>query len=286
MGAAPLLLVALLLVTDTPAAAPPAPVTVAVLDLKARGVPDGLAGAVMDVVTEEVARQPRFKVMSRKEMESMLNQQAREQLLGCDSTSCLAEIAGALNAELLVAGEVGRLGDGFILGLQLINQRYGTVSNRVNVPWPGAESDLPAVARAASQMLVLELKERPGGRLEVVGAPSGATVYLDDKPVKGRQVDPLDVGVYRVRVAAPGHQDRTIPVVVESGKEARVNGALSAIPLYRRPWFWVLAAGWPVCLVPCCAVGLASVPTTLIVFATGGPPVTANGTGPDLEARP
>lgn len=262
------------------------PITVAVLDIRAHGVAGRVAEALLDVVTEEVARAPRVKVLSRKEMERLLGEEAKKQLMGCDETSCLAEIAGALNAELLVSGELARLDESTLLTLQLINNRFATVMNRVSINWPGNPDHLPDVAQAASQLLVLERTQRKPGAIKLESVPSGADVFLDEKPVSARKLDGLDVGLHLVRVSASGYEERTIPVIVKTGATSRVNGSLTKIPLYKRPLFWsvgVLGTGLAGALVAGCLFG---VPLLLLVVNNGGATVTGHAAVPETGVSP
>jgi TolB-like protein len=255
-------------------------VTVAVLDLRARDLPKEVADSLVDAVAEEAARVPGHKVLSRKDMEAMINEEARKQMLGCDETSCLAELAGALNATLLVSGEVARLGGDVVLTLQLINHRYATVVNRVTLSWGGPTEQLLDVARAAAQLLVMEKGLRTPGSIEMEGAPTGATVTLDGKRVTGTRLEGVEVGVHVLRVSAPGHDGRAVPVVVRSGVVSRAHVALSGIPLYRRGWFWGGGGVAGVVLGTTVLAVVGVVPVIVLVGLTGGGRVTTTVTVP------
>ncbi|MBI5497050.1 MAG: hypothetical protein HY904_18695 [Deltaproteobacteria bacterium] len=257
-------------------------ITVAIFELRARGLSDRAADALLDVVSEEVAKVPGLKVLSRKDIQAILTEESRKQLSGCDSSSCLSELAGALNAEWLVTGEAARLGEGTLLTLQLINHRYANVMNRVSVLWKGPQEDLPDVTRAASQLLALPAEHRSPGKLKVEGAPGGATLSIDEKPVPGLTVDALEVGVHTARVAADGHEDREIPFVVLSGKKVTLNGRLASIPVFRRPWFWGLSAVGVGAVATLAAVVVGGVPLVLVVWNTGGASVRSRSAAPPV----
>lgn len=269
-----------------PGAGQPEPITVAVLEMRAKGADLDLAGALLDVVSQEVGNTAGHKALSRKEVESILSEEARKQLSGCSDTSCLAELGDALNAQMLVSGELAKVGETMLLTLQLINHRYATVMNRVALNWPGNRDQLPQVARVATQMLMLTRTQKKPGQLEVVGAPSGARIYVDEELLKGRVLGRVDMGVHSVRVVAGGYEDHEVVVLVGNGEKVRVNGSLSAIPLYRRPWFWggglALSAGAAV--FTAAVVGL--VPVTLLVFATGRAGVQARSNAPRTGSFP
>jgi TolB-like protein len=221
---------------------------VAVFDLKASGLDDSARTSLMAVLTKAVAATPWLDVVSRDEIATMLDAEAQKQLVGCDDTGCLAEIAGALDVDLLVAGSVTRLGEGLVVTLQLINQRFANVMNRVALSWNGPADRLPEVLEAAAQLLLLEPADRPPVRVQVIEAPADTEVFLDEveRGVVDAQgaLDLADVGVglHVLRLVAPGHQMRQIPFVARVGKNVRVNGALEPLPFYATWWFWTGAA--------------------------------------------
>lgn len=101
------------------------------------GVRAQLVHAIQDVLTQEMRRVPGYRVITMADVEQMLSQEQRAQLVGCSTESCLAEIAGALQAEELVYGAVGRLGDDeLVLSLNRVEPRTATAlggeSERLN----------------------------------------------------------------------------------------------------------------------------------------------------------
>jgi len=217
---------------------------VAVFDLRAPGLPEGTRRGLMDVLTKAVAEAPGLSVISRDEIAAMLDVEAQKQLMGCDQSSCLAEIAGALDVDFIVAGAVTPLGQGSVVSLQLINQRFANVMNRVALTWPGDSRHLPDVIEVAAQLLVLEPAARQAAPLQVVEAASETEVFIDEKSVgvvsdQGLlDVAAVDVGVHLVRLVAGGRQTREVPIVMRSARPVRVNGATEPIPFYATWWFW------------------------------------------------
>ena len=104
---------ALLVLAATTDAGQPAPLKrLLVLPLEARaGLSAAETASVSDLLVGECRRVPGYRVIAQVDLEQMLSLQAREQLLGCDSTSCLAELGGALDADEVLFGSIGRLGE-------------------------------------------------------------------------------------------------------------------------------------------------------------------------------
>ncbi len=262
-------------------AAPTAAVqTVALFEIKVPAKDAALGSAILDIVTQEVSRVPGYKVISAKEIQAILTEESRKQLSGCDNTSCLSELAGALNAELLISGEVAPLGTGRLLTLQLINHRYANVMNRVALTWTGPDEEMPAVAQAASQLLVVPGELRKPGRVTIKEAPLGAQLTLDDRTVVGMRVEKVEVGVHVARVTAAGFEAREIPFVVRSAEDVQVPAPLSGIPIWRRAAFWVVGLGVVGTVSVVTAVLVGVIPAALLVWNFGGATVTAKGAPP------
>lgn len=107
----------------TPASAEPVLQRLLVLPLEAKG---GVKVEQVEVISEylaaEARRIPGYNVMSQTDIERMLSLEMKQQLMGCEATSCLAEIGGALNAQEVLYGSVGKMGErGMVLSLTRIS---------------------------------------------------------------------------------------------------------------------------------------------------------------------
>jgi hypothetical protein len=253
------------LATEAPCAERPvvrSVVRVLVLDLRASAELKTASRGLSQVVAEQAARVSGFEIISSEEIRAVLDQEATRQLMGCDESSCLAELAGALDAELLVSGTLDATLDGaHALTLSLLNTRALVTMNRVSLTWRGDPARLAEVTAAAAQRLMLEKHQRPPGSLLVQGAPVGARVLVDgnDRSEEHRQgtIGSLEVGPHEVQVLAAGHTPRTEHVLVRMGEPLTLDGTLVQEPLTSRWWFWTGAS----------AAVLASVGTTVAVLA-------------------
>ena len=167
--------------------------TIAVLDLKARGLEASVAENITDLVTKEVDRLGLFRTVSMEEIKRMLEHEQQKILTGCDDTSCLAEIGGALGVELLVAGGVGKLGDTYLLSLKLIDVREAKVLAREERTVSGKVEELVSVSRQAARTLLRPILEQESGTLEVSCSEEGAEVYIDDVMVGTTPLPPRKV---------------------------------------------------------------------------------------------
>ena len=64
----------------------------------------------------------------------MVELEAEKQSIGCnDDSNCLAELAGALGADLVVYGELGKLGNQYMLQQSLFDTKAGKAITRISV---------------------------------------------------------------------------------------------------------------------------------------------------------
>lgn len=247
---------------------PPAPtrVRLLVMDLKTSEQHASSSRSLTQIVAEEAARVSGYDIVSTEEIRAVLDREAQKQLLGCDESGCLAEIAGALDAELLVSGVLEQSPDGApVVTLALLNTRALVTVNRVSLTWRGEADRLPEVTVAAAQRLLFDKKDRPPGDITLANVPPRARVIVDDVDRTSDHVSgairALDVGPHEVRVLAEGYEPRVDHVLVQSGQVASVDGALEPSPLWSHWWFWT-GAGTAV---------LASVGATVAVLTMTAP---------------
>ena len=73
-----------------------------------------------------------FDVIGGRDVQSALDLEATRQAAGCtDDMSCAIEVAGALDAPQVVSGQLGRVGDTWVLALTRTERATLTVLSRV-----------------------------------------------------------------------------------------------------------------------------------------------------------
>jgi len=119
--------------------------TAAVFQLAAEhGVTEGVARLLTESLVNEVRASGAFsQVTSSRELEDMVGLERQRQLMNCDSNSCMAEIAGVLGSEFVVLGNIGRLGDEYLLTLKLLQVRSAKVAASVSQRVPAVSETAP-----------------------------------------------------------------------------------------------------------------------------------------------
>jgi hypothetical protein len=127
-----------------------------VVDLTAAGGLDpSIARAMTQTVSAAIAQPGLFNVISSHEIETMLGVERQKALSGCgDATSCLTELADAMNARFVLSGTLAQLGDAYQLTLQTVDsQRAQPLGRavRISSSLKALQDQLPyAVAEATA----------------------------------------------------------------------------------------------------------------------------------------
>lgn len=136
----------------------------AVLDVQVVGVAPEAAVALGDSMTQELSRRGFFEVISSNDIRTLLGVERQRQLLGCEESSCTAELSGALGARFVLQSSLTRLGTTLQLSVQMLDtSRSQTVARSVR---------LAASVRALADQLPWSLAEATGTPLPP--APSKA----------------------------------------------------------------------------------------------------------------
>ncbi|MBI5528661.1 MAG: hypothetical protein HY897_20210 [Deltaproteobacteria bacterium] len=107
-----------------PAPVPAAPrrqvvTRVAVYDMSSAGdIKPRTAVIVSEAVLAEIRKLDGVSAVGMKEIMEMLAFEQKKQFVGCDSVSCLVELAGALGVDELVTGNLGALGDSHVITIK------------------------------------------------------------------------------------------------------------------------------------------------------------------------
>lgn len=97
------------------------------------GADDGVVRLLDEQILTSARRHPAFEVVGARDVRALLDMEENKQQVGvCDEVTCLAEIAGALDAPQLVTGQLGRLGNTWILTLTRTERSTLTALVRVS----------------------------------------------------------------------------------------------------------------------------------------------------------
>jgi len=106
------------------------------------GVTEKDAVSISAILTSEIEKVSKKKIISESELKSVIDGEQIKASCGADDNSCIAEIGAALGAPLSVSGMLSKMGDYWIITLQLIDVRKVETVSRVTKRFKGRENTL------------------------------------------------------------------------------------------------------------------------------------------------
>lgn len=231
------------------------------------GLEQNVADLLTDTLCADIQRETNLRILTQKDVSTMLGVERQRQLLACtESSSCLTEIAGALDADAIVHGSLGRLGDSWIFNLSLVDGRTGAVTQRYSSRRKGSSAEvfLDDTSDAARQLFG---GASSGGGVSTSGASASHRLFATARGSWG--LPPESAGDSTSFGAAllglqltPGFSLAAGALFVRSGG-AMVRAAFAPVNAEGRvkP---VVALEVPVVLGPSTSVGVALAPGLLV----------------------
>jgi hypothetical protein len=115
------------------------------------GVTEERARLLGDALAGELRRRSGVSVVTQGDVAALLGVEKTRQMLGCAESGCMAEIGGALGADRVVHGSLGRVGGSLMVNLSALDARRGAAVASVSERLRGAGDEafldaLPAIA--------------------------------------------------------------------------------------------------------------------------------------------
>ena len=221
-----LVVLALLLAAPVATNAPFAGVTpVALMPLRALGVPAEVAKALETTLRNELSALPEARLLSEERVREALRDAAPE----CAAEiSCAARAALKAGAERMIAVTASQLGDSFLIDLKLLDARSEKEIRRATRPVNGSQDGLIETLREAAVELLAPTRFVGALQIEVPGV-SDAIVFIDGKPAGTapfrRPIENVAPGSHTVRVADARSREVSTFVEVKYGRttQARIE---------------------------------------------------------------
>ncbi len=139
------------------------------------GIDPGVVRLLNELMLTQFQKSGRYTVIGSSDISAMLQAEQRNQLLACTETSCLAEMGGALGADLIAHASIGAVGDFYLINIKIIDVRRAVVVERVSREVDALENQLIAAMRSS----VVEVTT---GEAPKPPAPKPAPAALPDEP--------------------------------------------------------------------------------------------------------
>lgn len=177
-------------------------------------------GALLtSLVATAAAKDARVDVLTAGDLRKAVDVEAEKSLVGCNASSCLAEVAAAMDAAAVLHGSIGALGDDVILNLNLFDSNTATAVGRASAKGKTVSAIGDAIDGAMVEVLknVPAVKDGKRVRVLVLDLDVVGTAAAPPPPPPPEKPMPLLTGV-GVGVAGLG----ALGVVVAGGCEQLV----------------------------------------------------------------
>ena len=101
------------------------PENIAVADLNAFTLSEGEAKTLTEKLHTTLVQTGYFNILSRSEMQSVLDEQKFQRSDYCDDSTCLVEMGKILAVQEIVGGSIGKIGRTYSLTIRLVNVETG-----------------------------------------------------------------------------------------------------------------------------------------------------------------
>jgi hypothetical protein len=203
---------------------------VALIPLRALGVPVESVRALQTTLRNELSTLPEAHLFSEKDVAEALKREP-----DCEARiPCAVAAAVKLGARQLIAGTASQLGNALVVDLKLLDARTGQELRRATHPVSGSQDLLIDTLRAAAVELLAPQRYVGSLRVEVPGL-AGAMLFVDGKPMGetplGKPIEGLSPGQHTLRVADRGLREMSAFVDVRFGQLTEARFDLAAVPL-------------------------------------------------------
>lgn len=187
-----------------------------------------------DAAARELAKLPNVRVLTQADVAAQLGVEKMRVMLGCaDDRSCMAEIAGAIDADRTLGGSVVQLGDSWLVSVTAVDARKATTigGDQETLRSASLEEIVDAVQRLSHFAATGERRETSGA-IDFRISESGARVLLDGEEIaRGPWVGTRRVlaGSHRVVVAKDGFATWESELRVAAGATTSVAPRLVAL---------------------------------------------------------
>jgi hypothetical protein len=129
-----------------------------VLDLKGMGqLPNDVPRSLTKMLLATLDPIGNLRTVSTDDVQAMLNVEKQKDLIGCTTTACMAEIGGALGTDVVLYGEISRIGSRYSVTMSLVSSGKAQVLGRVSAVTDANEDALIAALPQITRDIVSKL---------------------------------------------------------------------------------------------------------------------------------
>ena len=136
----------------------PAKIRIGVLDLSANNVSQADANTLTGLLRGELVRHGAFDVLDRNNMNAILKEQEFQQT-GCTEQACAVRIGQLLNMQSMVYGTLARLGESYVITVDLIDIQSGRITQSAKEKFAKLDNADDALTRIVNMLASTKKQE-------------------------------------------------------------------------------------------------------------------------------
>jgi PEGA domain len=211
-----------------------------VLDLVDNDVGAELVEGLSQAVANQAVKSFAGTVITSEQLRVTLEASATQQLLGCDTAKCMADIGSTVQATVVLGGNVAKVGDDLLISLVAISPTNGVRVGEANRKVARHQDLSYYAARQLTAVTLTGKSIEPRVPVRITTSELGSIVIIDGAEIGEAPLTAnVDPGNHEIMVRADGFATwRTLVNVEEASPvEIRADLVSSGFPL------------WPVALV-------------------------------------
>ncbi len=229
-----------------------------VIDINDKGAGPEITNAVTQAVQAQALESHTGETITTTQIRLLLDAQASQQLLGCDSESCMTDIGKLVEADAIMGGNVAKVGDDIVITVLTVDPKDG---RRIKQEQRKTPINRDLYYYAAKQLTALTLTGKAADpRVPVIvnvldkSTPVEGTIMVDGKVMATASTSrqDLDPGSHELVVKRSGFADWRTLLDVQEGTPLQVSANLVQERVYL----------WPVAI----ATGVAAIGTGVAAF--------------------
>jgi PEGA domain len=204
------------------------------IDLVDKGAGPEATGALSQAVQGQAVQSHKGEVVTATQVKIVLDANSIQQMLGCDSENCMADLGKLVEADVMLGGNVAKVADDFIITLTTVDPQTGARIKQEQRKVPGNKELYYYAAKQMTSLLLTgkSAESRVPVALDITdasGTVSDAQVLVDGKSIAAGATTmlQLDPGQHEVIVKKPGFVDWRTLVDVAEGTPQQVTATLT-----------------------------------------------------------
>lgn len=203
--------------------------TIAVIDLETVGVSQTVSPTLSNIIRKTLMGSNQFIVIDRNQTDEILKEQGFQQT-GCVSSECAVEVGKMLGVQNIISGSISKLGELYIIDLQLIDVSTGKIKKIESEQFVGKIEELIQPIKKVTERiagLANRTKEQNANSIFITSEPIGAKAYIEGNFVGNTPIKiPIEAASVNIRVSLNGYSVWEQTVIINKESQNIVKASL------------------------------------------------------------